>query len=122
MGGDRDGLDAALLQVNRGSDDVLFVQLLQFVAHGIDATADNSIGVVLTAAACVALMIAALALRGITNRLTHHSVWSHEHFSGATLAQFLYVAAQCGIFAFFINYVVSETPSLPASLMKEKGS
>jgi fucose permease len=82
-------------------------------------SAENSIGVVLTAGACLALVIAAIALLGITKRLTHHSVWSHEHFSGATLAQFLYVAAQCGIFAFLINYMTSEPPSLPASWMKE---
>lgn len=80
---------------------------------------ENSIGMVLTAGACLALVIGAVALLGITKRLTYHSVWSHEHFSGATLAQFFYVAAQCGIFAFFINYMVSETPSLPASWMKE---
>jgi fatty-acid desaturase len=56
-------------------------------------TADNSVGIVIAAGACVAFVLAALALLGITKRLTHHSVWSHEHFSGATLAQFLYVAA-----------------------------
>lgn len=82
-------------------------------------SAENSVGVVLVAGACLALILAAIALLGITKRLTHHSVWSHEHFSGATLAQFFYVAAQCGVFAFFINYMVSETPSLPASWMKE---
>jgi hypothetical protein len=71
------------------------------------------------AGACVALILAALALIGITKRLTHRTIWSHEHFTGATLAQFLYVAAQCGVFAFFINYIVSETPSLPQSWMKE---
>jgi fucose permease len=80
---------------------------------------ENAIGVVLGAGAGVAFIVAALALLGITKRLTHHSIWSHEHFSGATLAQFLYVAAQCGVFAFFINYMVSEPPSLPASWMKE---
>lgn len=80
---------------------------------------ENSVGLVLAAAACLALVAAALALTTITKRLSHHSVWSHEHFTGATLAQFFYVAAQCGIFAFFINYIVSETPSLPASWMKE---
>jgi fucose permease len=82
-------------------------------------SAENSVGIVLAAGACLALIIAAFALLGITKRLTHHSVWSHEHFTGATLAQFFYVAAQCGVFAFFINYMVSETPSLPASWMKE---
>jgi FHS family L-fucose permease-like MFS transporter len=42
-----------------------------------------------------------------------HSIWSHPHFSLAVLAQFLYVAAQAGIFSFFINYMTSETPPLP---------
>jgi fucose permease len=83
---------------------------------------ENAIGLVLTAGACIALVVAALALLGITKRLSHHSIWSHEHFSGATLAQFFYVAAQCGVFAFFINYMVSETPSLPASWMKPGSS
>jgi FHS family L-fucose permease-like MFS transporter len=40
------------------------------------------------------------------------SIWSHPHFSGAVIAQFLYVAAQAGIFSFFINYMVEETPAL----------
>ncbi len=82
-------------------------------------SAENSVGVVLAAAACLALVIAAIALLGITKRLTHHSVWSHEHFTGATLAQFFYVAAQCGIFSFLINYMTSEPPTLPSSWMKE---
>ncbi len=33
----------------------------------------------------------------------------------AVLAQFLYVAAQAGIFSFFINYMTSQTPPLPES-------
>jgi fucose permease len=82
-------------------------------------SAENSIGVVLAAGACLALAVAAIALVGITKRLTHHSVWSHEHFTGATLAQFFYVAAQCGIFSFLINYMTSEPPTLPSSWMKE---
>ncbi|MEI6562589.1 MAG: MFS transporter [Verrucomicrobiota bacterium] len=43
------------------------------------------------------------------------SIWSHPHFVFAVLAQFLYVAAQAGIFAFFINYITTETPSIPAA-------
>src|SRR4029453_3159856 len=31
------------------------------------------------------------------------------------LAQFLYVAAQAGIFSFFINYMTSQVPPIPAS-------
>ncbi len=42
-----------------------------------------------------------------------HSIWSHKHFSLAVVAQFFYVAAQAGIFSFFINYMTAETPSIP---------
>ena len=44
-----------------------------------------------------------------------HSIWSHPHFVMAVVAQFLYVAAQAGIFSFFINYMTAEVPSLPQS-------
>src|SRR4051794_12950679 len=43
------------------------------------------------------------------------SIWSHPHFAMAVAAQFLYVAAQAGIFSFFINYMTSELPAIPAS-------
>jgi fucose permease len=42
-----------------------------------------------------------------------HSIWKHPHFVMAVVAQFLYVAAQCGIFSFFINYMTSQTPDIP---------
>jgi len=45
----------------------------------------------------------------------HHSIWSHPHFVMAVAAQFLYVAAQAGIFSFFINYMTSQVPPLPES-------
>jgi len=41
-----------------------------------------------------------------------HSIWSHPHFVGAVIAQCLYVAAQAGIFSFFINYMISEMPPI----------
>ena len=44
-----------------------------------------------------------------------HSIWSHSHFVLAVAAQFFYVAAQAGIFSFFINYMTSETPPIPAA-------
>jgi FHS family L-fucose permease-like MFS transporter len=44
------------------------------------------------------------------------SIWSHPHFIGAVAAQFLYVAAQAGIFSFFINYIVEEMPSISLGL------
>lgn len=45
-----------------------------------------------------------------------HSIWTHPHFVLAVAAQFLYVAAQCGIFSFFINYMTSQVPAIPNSL------
>jgi FHS family L-fucose permease-like MFS transporter len=42
------------------------------------------------------------------------SIWSRPHFVAAVAAQFLYVAAQTGVFSFFINYVVSDMPGLSA--------
>ncbi len=44
-----------------------------------------------------------------------HSIWAQPHFTMAVLAQFLYVAAQAGIFSFFINYMTSQVPPLPES-------
>jgi FHS family L-fucose permease-like MFS transporter len=44
-----------------------------------------------------------------------HSIWTHPHFVLAVAAQFFYVAAQAGIFSFFINYMTSEVPPIPAS-------
>ena len=78
-------------------------------------TAETALFMTLTVAACVAFVLVGIWLVGVTRRLSDRSIWAHEHFSGATLAQFLYVAAQCGIFSFLINYVTSEPPSLPSS-------
>jgi MFS transporter, FHS family, L-fucose permease len=44
-----------------------------------------------------------------------HSIWSHPHFVMAVIAQFLYVAAQAGIFSFFINYMTSQIPEIPST-------
>jgi FHS family L-fucose permease-like MFS transporter len=49
-----------------------------------------------------------------------HSIWSHPHFWMAVLAQFLYVAAQAGIFSFFINYMTSQVPPVPLSWMNAR--
>jgi FHS family L-fucose permease-like MFS transporter len=51
-----------------------------------------------------------------------HSIWTHPHFSMAVATQFFYVAAQAGIFGFFINSMTSDAktgfsivPPIPAS-------
>jgi FHS family L-fucose permease-like MFS transporter len=43
------------------------------------------------------------------------SIWAHPHFSLAVAAQFFYVAAQAGLFSFFINYMTKEVPAIPPS-------
>jgi FHS family L-fucose permease-like MFS transporter len=44
-----------------------------------------------------------------------HSIWKHPHFVMAVAAQFFYVAAQAGVFSFFINYMTAEVPAIPGS-------
>ena len=39
-------------------------------------------------------------------------LWKRSHFVLAVAAQFFYVAAQTGIFSFFINYIASDIPAL----------
>jgi FHS family L-fucose permease-like MFS transporter len=51
----------------------------------------------------LSLAVAAAVLVPLARRTSTRSIWSHSHFSAATLAQFFYVAAQAGIFSFFIN-------------------
>ena len=86
---------------------------------GLAMTSETALLVVLAAGGCLLFVVAALALIPAVKRLSHRSIWAHEHFSGATLAQFLYVAAQSGIFSFLINYMTSEPPSLPSSWLKD---
>lgn len=40
----------------------------------------------------------------------HRPLWTRPHFTAGVIAQFFYVAAQAGIFSFFINYMTSEMP------------
>ena len=46
---------------------------------------------------------------------TSRSIWTHPHFVMAVVAQFFYVAAQSGIFSFFINYMTSQVPNMPGT-------
>lgn len=82
---------------------------------GSEVNADNALLTVIGAAAIAVFAVAALMLIPTTRKITHHSMWSHPHFSAATLAQFFYVAAQAGIFSFLINYMTSEVPAIPLS-------
>jgi FHS family L-fucose permease-like MFS transporter len=42
-----------------------------------------------------------------------HSIWTHPHFVMAVAAQFFYVAAQSGIFSFFINCMTTNKTPIP---------
>ena len=44
------------------------------------------------------------------------SIFGHPHFIGGVAAQFFYVAAQAGLFSFFINYMVSQVPPVPEAI------
>ncbi len=77
-----------------------------------EATPENSAFIVVVALAVAASLAAALLLIPKARRISHHSIWSHPHFLFAVDAQFFYVAAQAGIFSFFINYMTSEMPPL----------
>ena len=46
------------------------------------------------------------------------SMWLRWHFVFAVAAQFFYVAAQTGIFSYFVNYVVADTPPLTEAMAK----
>ncbi|MFT3782128.1 MAG: MFS transporter [Nibricoccus sp.] len=69
-----------------------------------------------TYAIAAVVLLTAPALFSKSKTISSLSIWAHPHFSGATLAQFFYVAAQAGIFSFFINYVISEMPAISAQI------
>ena len=48
-------------------------------------------------------------------RVAVKPLWKRWHFILAIVAQFCYVAAQTGVFSFFINYVSQDTPALSRS-------
>ena len=84
--------------------------ILPFCGVGPDGIRHVTYGIV------AAVALSAPWLFSGARRVGGQSIWAHPHFSGATLAQFFYVAAQAGIFSFFINYVISEMPAISASV------
>ncbi len=95
---------------------VSITTMLNPLKEHITVTPHNSLLWFLVEVACVLLAVAAIWMIFVSRKISHHSIWSHPHFSGAVLAQFLYVAAQAGIFSFFINYMTAEAPPLPKFL------
>jgi FHS family L-fucose permease-like MFS transporter len=89
--------------------------MIAWVILGTVHVNEAAMGTILKTLGGVSIAGAALVLVPVTRKMTHHSIWSQPHFSSAVLAQFFYVAAQAGIFSFFINYLTSEVPPLPPS-------
>lgn len=81
-------------------------------SFGAKVTIDSAPWLIGAWVTLVLVAIAAVFLMSSVKKMHNSSIWSHPHFSSATMAQFFYVAAQAGIFSFFINYMVSETPSV----------
>ncbi len=52
-------------------------------------------------------------------RVKPKPLWKRWHFVLAVAAQFFYVAAQTGIFSFFINYIASDIPALRQNVAKD---
>ena len=81
------------------------VELASRIPHpaSLEITPDNALLIVVVAVGCLSLAVVAIGLIATAAKISHHSIWSHPHFPAAILAQFFYVAAQAGIFSFFIN-------------------
>ena len=76
---------------------------------------ENTINWILGVGGVTLAVVAGLALIPFVRRFTSNSVWAHPHFTGSIMAQLMYVAAQAGIFSFFINYMTAEVPAVPSS-------
>ena len=110
----RPGLNYFLLLLNTAVLIGVFEMIL-WVILSTAGVAPGAIAATLWTSGAVALVAASLLIGPVARKLSHHSIWSHPHFTSATLAQFFYVAAQAGIFSFLINYMTSEVPAMPAS-------
>ena len=91
--------------------------------HGSGADANAGLFIpYLGIAVLVAILIAIFAFSYVPDVQAEEEVktagghgkplWRRWHFTTGVLAQFLYVAAQSGIFGFFINYVLENNPGL----------
>ncbi len=74
---------------------------------------DTAIHWIFASTVLLPTLYGAFRLKVVSFNLSSKSVWAYPHFSGSTIAQFFYVAAQAGTFAFFMNYVTEELPPLP---------
>ncbi len=121
---DEDGPGAGGRHANRASHALIWMNLVVLaVAVGMIAAAivtvfsESLFLPVLAGASLLVLVVLSPMAASRVRRLDLSSMWAHPHFSGATLAQFAYVAAQSGIFAYFINYMTSQPPSPVSNAM-----
>jgi fucose permease len=110
-------LSYALLLLNASVLVGVFALILSLILSAFNASQS-----IVWVASGLVLVVVALALIPATKKISQHSIWTHPHFSSATLAQFFYVAAQAGIFSFLINYLTAEVPSIPASWRSGKAA
>ncbi len=104
----------ALSTTSLGKSAMGFVSSLP-LPKNFEVTENSALAVLVAIAVVLVLAASAIKLAGTSKTISGHSIWSHPHFSGSTVAQFLYVAAQAGIFSFLINYLTSEVPAMPES-------
>lgn len=103
----RSGLAGWLLWLNLA---VLSVSIGMIASAVATIHSEKNFLPVLVATSSGVLLVLSLTLLARFKKMSHDSIWSRPHFSGATLAQFFYVAAQSGIFAYFINYMTTQPP------------
>jgi FHS family L-fucose permease-like MFS transporter len=106
----RAGLTLALLWLNLAAIAVAIGMIAAAFStmHDLNETRGAKI---LAAVALAVIVVGSPVLWARSSKLAPASVWNRPHFSAATLAQFFYVAAQSGIFAYFINYMTTQTPA-----------
>jgi FHS family L-fucose permease-like MFS transporter len=100
-----------LMLLNVGALGFAAYMILGLILPACNVSAENTARLVPLSVG-LALAVAGVLLIPVARKITFHNIWAHPHFSSATLAQFFYVAAQAGIFSFFINYMIAETPAL----------
>ncbi|ODC04413.1 L-fucose:H+ symporter permease [Terasakiispira papahanaumokuakeensis] len=85
------------------------------------ASASDSVQLVYIVIAVIVVLVAAMFWRtplpdirsDATDEPEHHVVLTQQkHFIGAVVSQFFYIAAQVGVGAFFINFVVSRSAEI----------
>lgn len=92
-----------MMFLNVGAVGLSIFLILRTILPGLNIVSEHTVNTRYAIVIAIAVLLTLPFLLAIAKKVTSHSIWAHPHFSGATLAQFFYVAAQAGIFSFFIN-------------------